>query len=273
VNLFLRFTHLSTSQKENIGSIFYAKKGSFLQKISMVLKNAWFSYINADLNFHMIFIKLARRHLNGYPLHKKLGEGKFSICYYSETKEKKPVAIKYIKNRWFFLQPIKQTEASMLSAINHPSIPKLIDVFNERSIKGFVMEYKPGTTLFDMVFNENKCFSFSETIVIFNKVLNVISYLHNKKIIHRDIKPFNIIYYNGDISLIDFGFSRFVDEQSNDYEKDFLHLGSLLLFLLYSNYKDNTKGSWSEELNLTDEQKTFIKKASSPKSVGGFLVK
>jgi len=257
MNFVLLFCSLTTKEKEKIGSKFYKRQGNFIFKTLEKMNKAF-----VDLKYMNIHIPLFKnKTLNGYPLMKNIGEGKWSICYYSETKEGMPVVIKCSKKHWFFIKKISlNREVAILSKTNHPAIPKVINTFVDNGIEGYIMDFKPGVTLYDMVFKKHKKFQYDEIVDIFNKVLTVIAYLHENKILHRDIKPKNTLWNYTEISIIDFGFSSMLRENSDLYKYDFLYLGNLLLFLLYSNYEGNPNGSWIEQLNLTNEQIIFIKR-------------
>lgn len=252
-----RFSYLTSSQKENIGSNYYKKPDGVFHNVESVFSVGLLTLLHMDLNIYMLF----RKQLGEYPLLKKLGEGKCSVCFFSETSDGIPVVVKYLKKKWFFLRKVRlHTEINALSKVDHPAIPKVLGVLNEKYVKGFVMEYKPGKTLADMVLEENKCFSFSETVNIYNKTLDVIAFLHGNGMIHRDINARNVMYHNHTISLIDFGFSQNAVEKPDRYQFDFARLANLLLFLLYSDYHGASKGTWAEQLDLTAEQMVFIKR-------------
>jgi len=254
--LFKRFHRLNNIEKLNIGSKYYQFKGDIFFKVVLLFSKAYWKINFIDTNFQMLF----KKRIGKYPLIKKLGEGKCAVCYYSETAEKVPVVVKYAKKWWFYAKNTHLREAYILSKIDHPAIPKLIEVLNDKSIESFVKEYKPGNTIRKMVFNENKKFSYNETINLFEKVLSILKYIHDNNIIFYDLRPDNIILNGDKINFIDFGSSRYARENKNDYIWDYLYLGDLLLFFLYSNYNGNSKGTWTEQLGLNLSQITFIKK-------------
>jgi len=254
--LFKRFDQFNCVEKSNIGSEYYKKNGNIFFKVIFYISKSYWKYKYINNNFALSF----KRHIGKYQIIKKLGEGKCAICYYSRTTEGMPVVLKCTKKWWFFIDRKHLVETKILSKIDHPSIPKIVDIFNYENIEGFVMEYKPGNTIYKMVVDEKKCFSYNETVCLFKKVLLVVKYLHDNNIVHYDLKPDNIIVYNDNISLIDFGFSDYSRKNRNDYVYDYLHLGNLILFLLYSNYNGYTKGTWIEQLGLNKKQVIFIKK-------------
>lgn len=109
-----------------------------------------------------------------------------------------------------------EREASTLQHLNHPAIPKYLDYFevDEPDTRGFalVQTYIQAPSL-ETVIKEGRKFSERETIELADRVLSILTYLHEQlpPVIHRDIKPSNILLNNrsgnsiGDVYLIDFG--------------------------------------------------------------------
>jgi serine/threonine protein kinase len=105
-----------------------------------------------------------------------------------------------------------QQEANLLRALNHPNLPKVVDVFAEGGKHYLVMEFVPGRTLSDMLYERGHPFSEVEVLSWSIQLCEVLAYLHNQnpKIIFRDLKPGNImITPAGQVKLIDFGIVRF----------------------------------------------------------------
>ena len=113
-------------------------------------------------------------------------------------------------------------EADILKGLNHPSLPRIIDVFNDRGLY-LVQSYIPGTSLLSVL----KAFKAEEdgaSIIPVHKLLDwvqqlteVLEYLHTSEqpIFHFDLKPSNIMVSRGNkLTLIDFGISR---RQSDGY--------------------------------------------------------
>lgn len=86
--------------------------------------------------------------------------------------------------------------------------------------------------------------------------------MHGKGIVHRDIRTPNVLVYNDDVSLIDFGLARWADNHHAMFDQDFSYLGDFLLYLHYSTFqKQKRKGKpWHEELDLTNEQICLYKR-------------
>ena len=101
-------------------------------------------------------------------------------------------------------------EAEILKGLDHPRIPKLLNSFVKGDTTYMVMEYKKGLTLDRAV----ACRNFSEADIryIMKQLTSIVDYLHTAaKVIHRDIKPQNILIDDHDnVSLIDFGFADYI---------------------------------------------------------------
>ncbi|NBK99228.1 MAG: protein kinase family protein, partial [Erysipelotrichia bacterium] len=95
-------------------------------------------------------------------------------------------------------------------------------------------------------------------------LLQIISILQQNNIVHRDIRPPNVIIKeNNDIVLIDFGLARYIDNKKYTKQADFWYLGDFLIHLYYTScYEDLglEEKPWFEELNITDQEKNFLKK-------------
>lgn len=101
-------------------------------------------------------------------------------------------------------------EASLLSSLNHPGIPKVFDCGFEQDMLYYVMEWAPGTPL-----SKLKDLDVEKLLVIFKEAAKLIGYIQSRNVIHRDIKPSNFIVLNDPetstglrVKLIDFGLAK-----------------------------------------------------------------
>ncbi len=101
-----------------------------------------------------------------------------------------------------------ETEAQALQNLDHPSIPKFGSV-TSNGVIALEREYRSGKSLCDHL-KEGRLFSQDEAKYIGAEVLDALAYVHDKGIIHRDVKPSNIIYDESTnlVSLVDFGFAK-----------------------------------------------------------------
>lgn len=101
-----------------------------------------------------------------------------------------------------------RTEAQSAAGLEHPNIVNIYDVGSENSIHYIVMEYVEGITLKTYIEKKGQL-SFKEAVSIAIQVGRGIEAAHNKHIIHRDIKPQNIIISTeGKVKVTDFGIAR-----------------------------------------------------------------
>lgn len=101
-------------------------------------------------------------------------------------------------------------EAQLLRALNHPNMPKVVDVFPQGGKHYLVMEFVQGQTLEHLLANRTQPFSETEVVPWAIQLCDVLGYLHRQNIIFRDLKPGNImITHDGQVKLIDFGIVRF----------------------------------------------------------------
>ncbi|WP_298198272.1 protein kinase [Desulfosporosinus sp.] len=77
-----------------------------------------------------------------------------------------------------------------MSKLTHSAIPELLGVINEEGLYGFVLELKLGTTIKDMLFKQRHIFTNNEIYMIGSQLINIIRYLKQNSIIHRDAHVF-----------------------------------------------------------------------------------
>jgi serine/threonine protein kinase len=147
---------------------------------------------------------------------KCLGEGAFGRTYLAEDTDlmgERRVIKKLIagtsrsnesKIRELFLR-----EAQQLYHLNHPQIPKLYAYFEQDNAVYLVQDFVDGDNLFQEFF-QSGIFSQEKIISLLEDLLPVLDYLHDRKIVHRDIKPHNIMRRRrtDELVLIDFGAAK-----------------------------------------------------------------
>lgn len=107
-------------------------------------------------------------------------------------------------------------EAKTIARLDHPNIIHIHDVFAENNTAYYVMEYIEGVSLSDMV-KAQGAMSEREAIKYIRAVAEALEYIHERRIMHLDIKPANIMLRkeDGRAILIDFGLSKQYDAEGN----------------------------------------------------------
>jgi len=105
-----------------------------------------------------------------------------------------------------------QHEIEILQAMQHPSIIKTIDIFDEKRAVKIVLELCEGGDLFDqMLKTKEKRLEERKAAWITCKVAYALKYLHSQNICHRDLKPENILFTKDDqIKITDFGLAHYL---------------------------------------------------------------
>lgn len=151
-----------------------------------------------------------------YKLIKILGTGGMADVYLGEDiMLNKLIAIKILKKelinnresvRYF------KNEAEVISHLSHPNIVEVYDVGMSEGNPYIVMEYVEGKTLKDII-REKAPLSATFSIYVMEGVLSALIHSHKKGVIHRDIKPHNImINKSGEVKVMDFGIARITDQ-------------------------------------------------------------
>ncbi|MBE6297706.1 MAG: hypothetical protein E7088_04315 [Bacteroidales bacterium] len=104
-------------------------------------------------------------------------------------------------------------EAQLVSQLKCRNIVEIYDVFEENNTAYYVMEYIPGMNLSDYI-KQNGPMTEQQALPVIAQVANALEYIHNRKILHLDVKPANIMFRdNNEVVLIDFGISKRYDDK------------------------------------------------------------
>ncbi|MBF2085070.1 serine/threonine-protein kinase [Thermoleptolyngbya sp. C42_A2020_037] len=95
----------------------------------------------------------------------------------------------------------------------HPQIPRLLANLEDEDGQYLVQEYIPGKNL-EVLLHEQKVFHEGQILDLLKSLLPVLAFIHSQRVIHRDVKPENIIQRQGDreLVLVDFGASKYVTQ-------------------------------------------------------------
>ncbi len=156
-----------------------------------------------------------------YELIEIIGEGGMATVYKARDRVlDRIVAVKILKDEFSrdknFVEKFK-TEALSAARISHPNIVNIYDVGQEKDIYYIVMELVDGKTLKDMIRSEAPL-TVERAVDIAIMVCDGVHHAHEKGIIHRDIKPHNIlITEHGMVKVADFGIARAVSSGTITY--------------------------------------------------------
>jgi serine/threonine-protein kinase len=131
-----------------------------------------------------------------------------------------PVAVKELKANMFksdFVRKKFIEEANQYLYMDHPNIVKLKDFIVTEENHYLVMEYVDGKNLYDYMTTVTGPLPIQNVALLLNEVLSALSYVHDRNLIHLDIKPSNIMLSNSNsVKLVDFGISQ--DDKSTRSE-------------------------------------------------------
>ena len=156
--------------------------------------------------------------IDRYVIQKKLGEGGFGVVYLAEQTGdiNRRVAIKIIKLGMDTESVLArfESERQTLAMMNHPDVVQIYDAgITKEGRPYFVMEFVEGIPITD--FCDKHTFGLKDRIQIFLEVCEATQHAHTKGVIHRDLKPNNILVgYDGPrttVEIIDFGISKVLD--------------------------------------------------------------
>lgn len=160
--------------------------------------------------------KAANRRIEDYyELGRSLGEGAFAkVVMGLDRGTLEKFAIKIIEKQNDELsQQFVWRELNVMKNVNHPNIVRTYDIFDTKPRLYLVLEYMPGGTLGQILQKVGR-FTEDQARCILADILNGVAYLHDKSIVHRDLKLKNILCQNMEmpvhVKLADFGLANFV---------------------------------------------------------------
>ena len=158
--------------------------------------------------------KFVGKRLDGrYEIREIIGVGGMAVVYKAyDCIEDRIVAVKILKEEFTsneeFITRFKN-ESKAIAVLNHPNIVKVYDVSFGDLIQYIVMEYVDGITLKEYI-NKQGTLRWKDAVYLTIQVLRALQHAHDKGIVHRDVKPQNIMLLpDGTIKVTDFGIARF----------------------------------------------------------------
>ena len=154
--------------------------------------------------------------IGAYAVIRELGRGGMGAVYLAERADgqfEKRVAIKILKRGTDTDEVLRRfrIERQILANLEHPNITRLLDAGTTTDgLPYFVMEFTEGTPITQFVQEENT--DIRGRLKLFLKVCSAIDLAHQSHVIHRDIKPTNVLVTrDGQLKLLDFGIAKLLD--------------------------------------------------------------
>ncbi|MBQ3161665.1 MAG: Stk1 family PASTA domain-containing Ser/Thr kinase [Oscillospiraceae bacterium] len=158
------------------------------------------------------------RKLDGrYEITELIGVGGMADVYKAtDILEEKTVAVKILKTEFAdneeFVRRFRN-ESKAIAVLSHPNIVKIFDVGFSEKIQFIVMEYIDGITLKEFM-EQQGVIKWKDCVHFIIQILRALQHAHDRGIVHRDIKPQNIMLFSdGTIKVMDFGIARFAREE------------------------------------------------------------
>jgi CHASE2 domain-containing sensor protein/predicted Ser/Thr protein kinase len=156
-----------------------------------------------------------------YKVVEPIGRGAMGMVYRGlDPAIDRPVALKTIRldnivdqNEMVELKQRLTREAKAAGNLSHPNIVTIYDVGEEQTVQYIAMEYLDGQTLEALLTSEHQ-WDYKTLCKLMIQVCDALDYAHERGIVHRDVKPANIMMIDGErVKVMDFGIARF--DQSN----------------------------------------------------------
>ena len=157
--------------------------------------------------------------LNGrYEIQEIIGVGGMAVVYKAyDNIDDRIVAVKILKEEFLANEEFRRrfkNESKAIAVLSHPNIVKVYDVSYGDKIQFIVMECVDGITLKEYI-QQQGVINYKEAVFFVTQILRALQHAHDKGIVHRDIKPQNIMLLeNGAIKVTDFGIARFSSSET-----------------------------------------------------------
>lgn len=148
-----------------------------------------------------------------YEIQEVLGVGGMAVVFKAhDCVEDRMVAVKVLKQEYLTNEEFKRrfkNESKAIAMLSHTNIVKVYDVGVSDTLQYIVMEFIDGITLKDYI-EQEEVISWKSTVHFVSQILRAIQHAHDRGVVHRDIKPQNIMLLkDGTIKVTDFGIVRF----------------------------------------------------------------
>ena len=148
-----------------------------------------------------------------YEIQEVIGVGGMAVVYKAyDNIDDRTVAVKILKDEFLANEEFRRrfkNESKAIAVLSHPNIVKVFNVSYGDRLQYIVMEHVEGITLKEYIEQQGRL-GIKETVHFTIQILRALQHAHDKGIVHRDIKPQNILLLsNGNIKVTDFGIARF----------------------------------------------------------------
>lgn len=148
-----------------------------------------------------------------YEIQEIIGVGGMAVVYKAyDNIDDRIVAVKILKEEFLANEEFRRrfkNESKAIAVLSHPNIVKVYDVSYGDRIQYIIMECVDGITLKEYI-QQQGVINYKEAVFFVTQILRALQHAHDKGIVHRDIKPQNIMLLeNGAIKVTDFGIARF----------------------------------------------------------------
>jgi eukaryotic-like serine/threonine-protein kinase len=153
-----------------------------------------------------------------YELEDRLGHGGMATVYCArDTKLDRQVAIKLLADNFAGDEDVRKRfsrEARLAARLDHPNVVQVFDVGEDDGRPYIVMEYVDGGTLADRLGRRGRSLGQAEALQLLCQLCDGLGHAHGKKLVHRDIKPQNLLLRESDgcLKITDFGIARAAEE-------------------------------------------------------------
>ena len=162
---------------------------------------------------------LIGKRLDGrYSIESLVGVGGMANVYRgTDLKTGNQIAVKVLKDEFLDNEELVRrfkNESKAMAVLNHPNIMRVYDVSFSDRLQSIVMEFIDGITLKEYI-EQEKVLKWKEAVHFTVQILRALQHAHDKGIVHRDIKPQNIMLLSdGTIKITDFGIARFARSET-----------------------------------------------------------
>lgn len=175
---------------------------------------------------------MINQQIQNYKFIRLIGEGGMGDVYLAEhISIKRKVAIKVLKPELIKNEEIRlrfKNEASMLAHLQHPNIVGLIDYVEREDGLFLIMEYVDGKGLDEILKSQETLIDIRLAESIMKQILEAFQYAHQNGIVHRDVKPSNIlITADNQIKVLDFGIAKIVGDSKHNLTKTGTQIGTV----------------------------------------------